>query len=115
MNIKTDSYYLDRIREAIQEGEPSISRMRQPFQVGDGEMWFYDGFVSMFSTLHEALRTVDDSSPPALPHFLLEPTTLARVFGLPLEKFTWQGVGSAVPFAAGGTIFGHRSHCCHCE
>lgn len=86
-----------RLREAFRNPEAetdlgkAVARLRQPFQVGDGEKWLYEGFISAFSGLFDALRAIDDSIPPGLPLHLLDPAWIARAFHIPLEDFNWQG------------------------
>jgi len=93
----TTNEYLDRIRDALrseQANTPSgqaVARLKQPFVLGDGEKWHYEGFVSMFSAIRHALASLDNSISPDLPPFLLDPATVARLFGIPLAEFNWQG------------------------
>lgn len=88
---------LARIRHALRnnQGETplgqAVARLKQPFVVGDGKKWHYEGFVSVFSAVRQALASLDASISPDLPPFLLEPATIARLFGIPLEDFNWQG------------------------
>lgn len=98
--MKTNNHcfdYASRIREAFRNPETetplgrAVARMREPFQVGDGKKWLYEGFISAFSALFEALRAIDDSIPPGLPPHLLDPARIAKMFGLPLEDFNYTG------------------------
>ncbi len=86
-----------RICDALQSSDDEshfgqvVARLKQPFVLGDGEKWHYEGFVSMFSAVRQALARLDASISPDLPPFLLEPATIARLFGIPLADFNWQG------------------------
>ena len=42
--------------------------------------------------VRQVLAAVDNSISPDLPPIFLEPATIARLFGLPLKDFNWQGV-----------------------
>lgn len=90
-------YLLDRIREAMRSNGAetplgqAVARLEQPFVLGDGEKWHYEGFVSLFSAVRQAVAAIDDTIPPDLPPFLLDPGTIARMFRIPLEDFNWQG------------------------
>jgi hypothetical protein len=69
--------YAALLREAFRNPETetdlgkAVTRMREPFQVGDGEKWLYEGFISAFSALFDALWAIDDSIPPGLPPHLI--------------------------------------------
>jgi excisionase family DNA binding protein len=60
--------------------------------MGDGKKWHYEGFVSMFSAVRQALASLDDSISPDLPPFLLDPAIIAKQLGIPLPYFNWQGI-----------------------
>ena len=100
------TFLLARIRDALRSNESdtplgqAVARLKQPFVLGDGEKWYYEGFVSMFSAVRQALASLDDSISPDLPPFLLEPATVASLFGIPLEEFNWQGYPSDNALAA---------------
>jgi excisionase family DNA binding protein len=93
----TTNEYFDHIRDALrseQANTPSgqaVARLKQPFPLGNGEKWHYEGFVSMFSAIRHALASLDDSISTGLPPFLLDPATVARLFSIPLAEFNWQG------------------------
>src|SRR5215813_8352699 len=93
----TTNEYLDRIRDYLRSEQANTplgqagARLKQPFVLGDGEKWHYEGFVSMFSAIRHALESLDDSISSDLPPILLDPATVARLFGIPLAEFNWQG------------------------
>jgi excisionase family DNA binding protein len=97
-------FFLARIREALRSNETdtplgqAVARLKQPFVLGDGEKWHYEGFVSMFSAIRQVLSILDDSISPDLPPFLLDPATIARLFRIPLEDFNWQGGQSKIDY-----------------
>jgi hypothetical protein len=70
----------------------AVARLRQPFVIGDGKKWLYQGFVGALSALHDALRAMDDSTPPGLPAHVHDPAWIAEALGLRLEDFNWTGV-----------------------
>lgn len=91
------TFFLARIRDALRRNNTetplgqAVVRLKQPFVLGDGKKRYYEGFVSMLSAVRQVLATLDDSISPDLPPFLLDPATIARMFGIPLEEFNWQG------------------------
>lgn len=113
--MNTDDYtpdYTARLRKAFRYPETetdlgkAVARLRHPFQVGDGEKWLYEGFISFFTALFDALRAIDDSIPPGLPPHLLDPAWIAEAFHIPLKDFNWQtessSVGRSVDKSGGG-------------
>jgi hypothetical protein len=85
------------LREAIRNPETetelgrAVARLREPFLVGVGDRWHYEGFVGAFAALSDALGALDDSIPPGLPPHLLDPAWIAKAFHIPLEDFNWTG------------------------
>jgi hypothetical protein len=77
-------FYAARLSGAFRSPETesdlgkAVARLREPFQVGDGGNWLYEGFVSAFTALFDALRAIDDSIPPGLPRHLLDPVWIAE-------------------------------------
>jgi hypothetical protein len=98
----TTNENLDCIRDALRSEQANthsgqaVACLKQPFLLGDGEKWHYEGFVSMFCAIRHALASLDDSISPDLPPFLLDPATIARVFRIPLEDFNWRGSSHAL-------------------
>lgn len=99
MELTDERYYLERIREALRSEDSTsdlgraVARLRQPFVLGSNGKWHYEGFINLFASVRQALAAIDDSISSELPSFLLEPATIARIFGLHLEDFNWQGAG----------------------
>src|SRR5262245_33725836 len=91
------SHLLAQLRDAWEDEETTtplgqaIARLKIPTVLGDGKRWYYERFVSFLSAFRQALAAVDDSISPDLPHFLLEPTTIAKLFRIPVEDLNWQG------------------------
>lgn len=97
-NTNQSTYYLGKIREAMRSGDidtplgQAVMRLKQPFVLGDGQQWHYEGFISLFSAVRQTLAALDDTITPGLPSFYFDPGTIAHLFALPLEKFNWRGV-----------------------
>jgi hypothetical protein len=96
--------YLKGIRELFRTGE--ITNLGHwgdgKFAVGENGKWHYEGFINLFQGLHEAMRAVDPTIPPALPPHCLDPEVIANFFGIPLKDMNWQGQskGGAKPETA---------------
>jgi hypothetical protein len=96
LNDRSKNHF-DLLQAAMRDADPgsslgqAVARLKQPLVLGDGQKWYYEGFVSMLSAVRQTLATLDGSISPDLPPFLLEPATIARLFGIPLEDFNWQG------------------------
>lgn len=92
--------HLGYIRDALRSDETdtplgkAVARLKAPFILGGGQKWHYEGFITLFSAVREALATIDDSVSPDLPPLLLAPATIARLFRIPLEEFNWQGAAN---------------------
>ena len=95
MNTQHD--HLNELRQALRSVDPdtplgdAVARFKQPFIVGDGKKWLYEGFVSMASSLRQALAAIDKSISPELPSFLLEPATYAAMLHVSVDEFNWSG------------------------
>jgi hypothetical protein len=85
--------HLSRIRELVcNGGTDDLDRWGDgKFVLGENGQWHYEGFVNLFQSVHEAMRSVDPSIPPGLPPHVLDPAVLARFFGIPLQDMNWQG------------------------
>jgi hypothetical protein len=97
------------IRAAMRDFDPNtplgqaVARLKQPFVIGDGTKWYYEGFIgfiSLFSAVRQAVAALDDSVSPELPPFLLDPATIARMFRIPQEDFNWHGQNDSDATAA---------------
>lgn len=103
MNTNDEArYFLDRIREAMRSKDTetplgqAVTRLKQPFVLGDGKQWFYEGFISMASAVRQTLASIDHTISPDLPPFLLDPAIYAKFFRIPLEDFNWRGSDDAL-------------------
>jgi hypothetical protein len=89
--------HFEQLREAMKNEPPdtplgkAVARLREPFILGDGETFQYEKFVEMFVALRDALHELDPTISPKVPPFLLHPSSIANIFGIPLEKFNYQG------------------------
>jgi Protein of unknown function (DUF1580) len=83
---------VNRLRRALEDNEAgtslvnAIARLREPILVGEGDLWFYEGFISLFHSLHEAIRAVDPTVAGGLPAHCLSPEQIARFFRIPVHE-----------------------------
>lgn len=107
MNTNDETHYwFDRLREAMRSNDAetplgqAVARLKQPFVLGDGKKWFYEGFVSMASAVRQVLAAIDETISPDLPPFLLDPAIYAKFFRIPLEDFNWREGGDKLDHSA---------------
>jgi hypothetical protein len=80
---------LARLRDAYRHGtnEPTLAgeltRLQEPVVVWEEGTWLFEGLISLFHSLHQALRVIDRSIGPRLPQHCLNPEQIARFFRIP--------------------------------
>jgi hypothetical protein len=101
MTSYLDDNYFKQLREAMRYEPPdtplgkAVARLREPFVLGEGDRFHYERFIVMFVAIRESLHEIDSTISPELPAFLRDPACIARLFGIPLEKFNYQGASQA--------------------
>ena len=88
----TTDVILDGLREAFRNNETktplasALARLKEPILVGEGDEWHYEGFISLFHAIRQAVRAVDPSVPAGFPAHCLDPEMISRFFRIPSGK-----------------------------